>query len=125
MEAGQKLLLGALSAMVLCIGLYLLFFETRIVTQLFESVRDQIKDEELYQQYYKVEKDVIPYEELMAILLNHLEYDIMIDGVSFKKDEHDMDKIAGYGLKKTNYLKEYQYDVGGNIIMITYASMSG
>ena len=125
MEAGQKLLLGALSAMVLCIGLYLLFFETRIVTQLFESVRDQIKEEELYQQYYNVEKDVLPYEELIAILLNHLEYDIMIDGVSFKKDEHDVDKITGYGLKKTNYLKEYHYDEGGNIILITYASVRG
>ncbi len=125
MEAGQKLLLGALSAMVLCIGLSILFYETRIVSQLFDAVRDQMKEEELFQQYYKVEKEIIPYEELVAILLNDLEYDIAIDGVQFKKDEHDMDKIAGYDLKKTNYLKEYQYDEGGKIILIIYASVSG
>lgn len=122
MEAGQKLLIGAASGLVLCIGLYLLIFETRIVSNMFDVVRDQMKDEELYQQYYAEDVEEVPYAELVATLINVLEYDIVIDGKLIKRNEHDIDKIAGYSLKEGIYRKEYQYDESGNITLITYTS---
>ncbi len=122
MEVGQKLLIGAASALVLCIGLYLFLFETRIVSNLFDVVRNQMKDEELYQQYYAEDVEKVSYAELVATLLSVLEYDIVIDGKLIKRNEHDIDKIAGYGLKESDYRKEYQYDESGNIVLITYSS---
>lgn len=122
MEVGQKLLIGAASGLVLCIGLYLLIFETRIVSNMFDIVRDQMKDKELYQQYYAEDIEEVPYAELVATLINVLEYDIVIDGKLIKRNEHDIDKIAGYSLKEGDYRKEYQYDEGGSITLITYTS---
>jgi hypothetical protein len=122
MEAGQKLLIGAASALVLCIGLYLVLFETRIVTNMFDVIRNQLKDEELYQQYYTEDIEEVPYAELVAILLNDLEYDVVIDGEQIQRNEHDIDKIGGYRFKENDYLKEYQYDECGTIVMITYTS---
>ncbi len=122
MEAGQKLLIGAASVLVLCIGLYLLLFQTRIVSDMFDVVRNQLKDEELYQQYYAEDIKIVAYAELVASLLNDLEYDIVIDGQLIKRNEHDIDKISGYSLEDGEYRKEYQYDENGNIILITYTS---
>lgn len=122
METGQKLLLGGVTAIALCIGLYLLIYESRVVTDMFNVVRDQIKEEELYQQYYAEDIEEISYAELVAILLNNLEYDINVNGVLIKKEEHDIDKINVYGLNLTDYLKQYQYDESGNITLISYTS---
>lgn len=122
MEAGQKLLIGAASVLVLCVGLYLILFETRIVTNMFDVVRNQMKDEELYQQYYTEDVEEVPYAELVATLLNDLEYDIVIDGEMIKRNEHNIDKIGGYRLKENDYLKEYQYDENGFTEIITYTS---
>lgn len=122
MEAGQKLLIGATSVLVLCVSLYLILFETRIVTNMFDVVRSQMKDEELYQQYYSEDVEEVPYAELVAILLNDLEYDIVIDGELILRNEYNIDKIGGYGLKENDYLKEYQYDENGFTAMITYTS---
>lgn len=124
METSQKLLLGAASAIVLCIGLYLLIFESRIVSNMFDIVRDQIKEEEIYQQYYAEDIEEVSYAELVAILLNNLEYDIMINEVLIRREDHDTDKIDGYRLNMSDYLKQYQYDESGNITLITYTSKS-
>lgn len=124
METGQKLLLGAASAITLCIGLYLLIFESRIVSNMFDVVRDQINEEELYQQYYAEDIEEVSYAELVATLLNNLEYDIMINGELIRREDHDTDKINGYGLNESDYLKQYQYDESGKITLITYTSKS-
>ncbi len=122
MEAGQKLFIGAASALVLCIGLSLLLFQTRIVSDLFDTVRDQMKDKELYQQYYSEDIEEVSYAELVATLCNDLEYDIVIDGNLIKRNVHDIDMISEYHLREGDYRKQYQYDEGGTIILITYTS---
>jgi hypothetical protein len=122
MEAAQKLLIGAASVLMLCVSLYLVLFENHIVTNIFDVVRNQMKDEELYQQYYTEDVEEVPYAELVATLLNDLEYDIVIDGALIQRNEHDIEKIRGYILKENDYLKEYQYNESGTIEIITYTS---
>ncbi len=122
MEAGQKILIGAASTLVLCLGIYLILFEIRIVSNMFDVVQNQMKDEELYQQYYSNDNEKVTYPELVATLLNDLEYDIVIDGELFKGNDHSVDKITEYGLEEDDYRKEYQYDESGNIILILYTS---
>lgn len=122
MEAGQRLIVGAASGLVLCIGLYLLILQTRTVSNMFDIVRNQMKDKEIYQQYYEKKIEEVPYAELVATLLNTLDYDIVIDGKVIRRREHDMAGITGYPLKKCKYRKEYQYDADGRIEWIIYAA---
>lgn len=122
MEASQKLLIGAASALMFCIGLYLILYETRIVSNMFDVVRNQMKDEELYQQYYVEDIEKVSYPELIATLLNDLEYDIVINGVLIQRNEHDFNRISEYRLNEGDYRKDYQYDESGKITLITYTA---
>lgn len=122
MDTGQRLFLGTVTALLLFIGLYLLILETRIIANMFEVVRNEIKEEEIYQQYYSEDSEKVSYTELVAILLNTLEYDIVVDGISISMDEHNSDRISGYQLKNCDYSKEYHYDEHGKIILISYIS---
>jgi hypothetical protein len=89
---------------------------------MFDIVRDQMKDEQLYQQYYTEDIEEVSYTELVATLLTTLEYDIVIDAVMIKRIEYSIDNLEGYNLRKGNYQKQYQYDENGNIQLITYTS---
>ena len=122
MEASQKILIGAASALMFCIGIYLILYESRFVSEMFDVVRHQMKGEELYQQYYVEDIEKVSYAELIATLLNDLEYDIVINGILVKRNEHNFDQISGYRLKEGDYRKEYQYDESGNIALITYTT---
>ena len=122
MDTGQKLILGAASSVVLCIALYLLIFETRSISNMFDVVRDRIKEEELYQQYNEDNNKEVTYAELVAALMSNLEYDILVNGVLIKKENHDTDKIKSYRLDIGDYVKKYQYDESGNIYLIIYNS---
>lgn len=122
METGLKLFLGVVSTLLLCIGLYLLIYESQTLLGTFDVVRDQLKEEGLNQQHHDENYEEVSYAYLVASLLNTLEYDLIVDGVKIKCKEHDIDKIAGYNLKEGDYLKQYQYDEIGNIQLITYTS---
>jgi hypothetical protein len=122
METSQKLLIGAASTLMFCIGLYLILYETRIVSNMFDVVRNQMKDKELYQQYYVEDIEKVSYPELIATLLNDLEYDIVINGVLIQRNEHDFDQIPEYRLNEGDYRKDYQYDESGKITLITYTA---
>ncbi len=124
MEVGQKLFVGALSVLTLCFGLYLLIYETRAVSIMLDVVKHQIKDEEIYRQYSDNIMEEISFAEMISILMNELEYDIEINGALIRVSEHDIDKIDNYSLTVGPYLKQYQYDENGNILLIIYTSVN-
>jgi hypothetical protein len=124
METGLKLFLDGVTVLIVCIGISFLIYQTRMVTDTYDVIRNQIKEDELYPQYNQIDLEEISYAELIATLLDRLEYDIVVDGVLINHTEHDMDKISEYNLNQGMYLKEYQYDENGNIILITYTSKS-
>lgn len=88
------------------------------------NVRDKLKDNELYQQYYAEDVETLSYATLISTLFQTLEYDVMIDGTIIIKADHSVDRIAEYGIRNVYYKKSYRYDEDGDITMIIYTSVS-
>ncbi len=82
--------------------------------------RQKLKDEVVYQQYHVADKGSITYAELIASLLQPLDYDIIVNGIMINKIWHYPEKISEYAIPKREYNKNYQYDDKGNIIFISY-----
>jgi hypothetical protein len=87
-------------------------------------VREKIKDDVLYQQYPNTNRETVSYAELIAVLMQPLDYNIMVDGVLIRRDKHTAYMISGYGISQSNYSKSYHYNASGNITMIVYTSGS-
>lgn len=118
----MKLVKIVISVLIFCIGVSLLFYESRIYQTSLKLVRELIKQDVIYQQHNIVDRETITYAELIATLLQPLEYDIMIDGILIKKEEHDRSQITAYPIRQTQYSKSYRYNDNGIITIIVYSS---
>lgn len=126
MEDVNKLLYLAFSAIVFCIACLILFFEVRTYRDSLSEVRENYKGEkELYMQYNTKNKEVVTYAELIATLMEPLEYDVIIDGNRISRLTHTTDKIPGYGITNINYIKSYHYNVNGDVDAIIYTKAGG
>jgi len=126
MEEVNKLLYTAFAAIMFCIGTFLLLYGAKQYNKGLDTVRSSYIDSDtMYQQYTSNNEDIVPSAELIATLLNTLEYDIWIDSVLISKGEHSREKITGYGIRNIDYQKTYNYDNYGNITGITYTGISG
>ncbi|MDF2513060.1 MAG: hypothetical protein K0S04_2926 [Herbinix sp.] len=124
MNHANKLIYMAFSAIVFCIGTFLLFYHSKLYLLTLESVTKQgYEDNEVYLQYNADELETITSTELTATLYGSLDYDIRIDGQNIDKEEHDPEDIPGYGIRQTAYKKSYRYDEQGNIQVVIYQSI--
>ena len=124
MNHANKLIYMAFSAIIFCIGTFLLFYHSKLYLLALESVTDQgYKDNEVYLQYNADDFELITSTELTATLFANLEYDIRIDGQNIDKEKHDPEDIPGYGIRQMAYNKSYKYDGQGNIQVVIYQSV--
>lgn len=102
------------------VGMIYLLFSTNTYHQGVSHLREEIKENEvLYQQYVSDEK-LVSYPELVSTLFQTLEYDLEIDGVMIRKQDHDAEKILSYGIIHADYQKTYAYDSKGNVIKVIF-----
>lgn len=122
MENVTKYIQLTLYVILFLVGMYLMLNHSVKYSNIISNVRDRFKDKEkvLYEQQI-LEENYVSYKELIAKLLNNLEYDIEIDGLLINKKEHNALKIESYGIEKADYIKTYIYDKSGNIIKIVYS----
>lgn len=120
MENVNRLMQIAFAAIVFCIGLTILIFKTKIYHSLLEEEKELLKEEVIYQQYNSDHSNIVSDSYLIAALMQPLDYDVMIDTTVVRKTEHSTDKISSYGIQDTDYIKSYQYNDNGEIIMILY-----
>lgn len=123
MGAIAKLFKSTGAVIVFMIGLIVMMYESRTYLQTLEIVRNQQKEEVLYQQYYSADKEIVSYAELVAILLRPLEYDIRINKALISKETHQPDLITDYNIEIGDYKKNYEYDAGGDLVRIIYTSI--
>lgn len=122
MNVTNKLYQWIASAVLFCISIAVLTFFTNSYSALLEETSKMIYDQELYQQYNQENKETITYSELIASLMQPLDYDIKVDGLSISKYEHYVDMISDYSIRNGVYHKRYQYDNRGNITLVIYTS---
>jgi hypothetical protein len=125
MEDTLKLLKLAFAIIVFCIGFTIMSYESKTFHVITRTTREKFKAEELYQQFNDLDRNTVSRSELIAALFHPLDYDIMIDGAIIRKSEHNNDFIAGYGINEEEYIKTYQYDLTGKVILITYEGTEG
>ena len=122
MENWKELVYQSVSTVIFCIAVVLLLHQYASYTKLLEQLK--YRNQSLLYQQYKNEADpLISYAELIATLVQPLEYDMEIDEVLISKYEHTPDQIQSYGIKKTNYVKSYAYDGNGEVTRILYKSI--
>lgn len=115
-----KFLKLAFSMIVFIVGICYLMYGMKTYHQAVSQLRINLKDSDvLYQQYVSEEK-FVPYAELIATLFQPPEYDIEINGVTIKRQEHIAEKILSYGINHVEYQKTYEYDNKGNIVKIIF-----
>ncbi|MBH1940638.1 hypothetical protein I5677_07030 [Mobilitalea sibirica] len=120
MENINKLLYVALGTLIFCIGIFLMFVMAMNYHKTLATTREIIKNDNLYQQYFTKEKEFVTHGELIATLLQPLDYNLSIDGVLILLVEHNEEKIIDYNIREVNYIKSYQRDAIGNIICMEY-----
>jgi hypothetical protein len=124
MGNAMKIVQISIYIVLFCAGIYVLISEEKTYVQTLEIIRENIKDNELYQQYTNTDRETIGYSEIISSLLNPLEYDVMVDSIFINKDTHGKDKIEGYGINRKSYKKSYEYDDYGNITTVIYTGIN-
>jgi hypothetical protein len=124
MENVNKLMQMAFSAIIFCIGLTILFFKAKTFHSFLDEARDAQKEDVIYQQYPIENHETVSYAELIATLMQPLNYDIMIDTKRISAGCHTAD-LMEYGIQKINYRKSYLYDESGAVTMVVYSGNGG
>lgn len=125
MESASKLIQMAFAAIVFCISIVLLFFESKTYNCSLATVRELYKDDYvIYMQYNPDDAVIVSYSELIATLMEPLDYDITVDGLQIKKLEHTADQISTYGIQNADYAKSYRYNDNGDIVFVIYTRIS-
>lgn len=120
MDQINKIIKTSCAVLIFCIGLWLMFNQTRAYMKVLSKARETIKEDVVYQQQNTDNRQIVSYGELVALLLEPLDYDIRIDERNISKSEHNKAMIHSYGIMQGNYIKSYEYDNEGNICRIIY-----
>ncbi len=120
----NKLIRMIVSVLVFCTGLLVMGYEARSYTTALNIAREKLKKDVIYQQQLIIDREIITYAELIATMLQPIEYDMVIDGVRINKDEYSIDNIKDYFIEVSDYTKRYQYGEGGEILTIIYSRKS-
>lgn len=122
MENWKELIYQSISTVIFCVAVTLLLHQYASYTKLIRQLN--CMDELLFYQQYKNEEDaLISYAQLIATIVQPLEYDIEIDQVLISKYEHTRDQIESYGIKNEMYEKNYAYNENGEVTRILYKSI--
>lgn len=79
----------------------------------------------MYQQYEKENEspNILTYEQMCCRLMNELPYNIKINELSIQKDEFDYMLFDFTTLPKTNYQRQYVFDINGKVKEVVYNSV--
>lgn len=121
MENWKDLLYQSISTILFCVAITVFLHQYTSYSKFLEQLKS-MDQPAIYQQERDEEKLITTYPELIASLVQPLEYDIEIDGLLISKYEHTVEQIESYGIKNTRYRKTYAYDSKGAVTRLIYRS---
>lgn len=105
---------------LLALGLMYLFGQEKSLNRLINTVNDDVIDSKsIYQQSNDVDMNIVPNENLYAIVMGYREYPITIDGTEISADGTEYDYYFTL-IKSGSYQRSYEFDSGHNIIKVNY-----
>ncbi len=123
MENTNKLMRMAFAAIVFCIGVIILFYETKTYLSTLAACKEIINEDVIYQQKNSNDMETVTHSELIAFMMQPLEYDIMIDDFIISKNTYDVNDITEYRIQRVKYKKSYLYDEYGDIKRLCFNSL--
>jgi hypothetical protein len=127
MDKILKLLQMAFHVIILFMALTLLYTMSRKFTSLTEKTADIImKDNILYEAHLDKQEHYITHAELIAILLEDIEYDIEVvdkaESYKITAETYSPSDIELYIFVSRKFKKSYVYNINGTIAKIRYLS---
>lgn len=122
MEHYKELIFTAVSTILFCTAVSLLFYQAATYQQTLFQIEERYRSMDALYEAENSVSELTSYAELIMSLCGTLEYDIQIDGRLIKKEEHSIDQIDGYFIPRADYTKSYLHDEDGNLIRIVYWS---
>src|SRR5690554_250406 len=113
------------STFLFCIGIYIFIFSFNEYNRLFEKVVEGYQDEYLVSQVANKNNDKTYYSknQIIALLLEPLDYDIQVDFYLIKKSSHYKSKIKDYIISNGLYDKQYIYNSQGEVIKLQFTGI--
>ena len=124
MEEVLKGIYIAVGTILLCIALSLVFKNNRELSQVLDTQKEIILDKSIVYQEYQEEKDKnITYQELVASLLNGIEYPVKVNGLEITPGTFEPETFDFALIPQTEYKKTYYYNANNEIKLIQYQSI--
>ncbi|HIS61650.1 MAG TPA: hypothetical protein IAC14_05280 [Candidatus Scybalomonas excrementigallinarum] len=124
MEEVLKGIYIAVGTILLCIALSLVFKDNRGLNQVLDTQKEIILDKSVIYQEYQEEKDKnVTYQELVAGLLNGIEYPVKVNGVEITPETFEPETFDFALIPQTEYKKTYYYNANNEIKLIQYQSI--
>lgn len=124
MEEVLKGIYMAVGTLLLCLALALVFHSDREINRVFDTQKEIILDKSVIYQEYQEEKDKnITYQELVASLLNRIEYPIKVNSVEITPETFEPETFNFALIPQTEYKKTYYYNANNEIKLIQYQSI--
>lgn len=122
MSHSMELLHQAFAVILFCFAVSILLFGYRNYMDAFNISKDILKEDIAYEQVYEITKSTVAKGEIIAMLFTPLDYDVEIDGCLISKGEPGKDKPDTYPVKRSAYVKSYEYNSNGSIKKIVFVS---
>jgi len=123
MNHSNELLHQVFAVFLFCIAVSALFYQYHNYLAALNSSTEILNDKIMYEQYNNKEENIYTKGEIIAFLLNQLEYDVEIDGLFISKSENLKENISAYSIRDNSFGKSYVYDKDGKISRIIFTSM--
>lgn len=111
---------------IFCFALAILIIGSRNLDKWILTVKGEIQNTNIIYEYNEVEEHEsdITYSNLVALLLNDIETDVIIDGLILKQEEFNPLSFDYSKVPIANYSKTCQYNPNGSIATIIYKKIN-
>lgn len=125
MDSISRFLYLGFSTLIFCIGFYVFVISFNEYSNLLAVAIDNYQDEDIVLEVGVRDNDIESYSKgyLITLLLEPLDYNIQIDEYLIEKNFHSKNKINEEVFLYDYYVKEYVYDLDGNITRIKFTGI--
>lgn len=125
MDNISDFLIISFSTALFCIGIHVFMLSYNEYDKAYEKAVEGYQNEYVVTQVASKTSDKVSYSknQIVALLLEPLDYDIQVDSYVIKKDFHNKSKIKEYTISHGLYDKQYIYNSQGDIIKVQFNSI--
>lgn len=125
MESSFTFLERISGVLIFCMAISILIMENSILHNTISTLNRSISSQEVLYKHHLEEIDhgVVPYAEVIGILMSELSCDIIVNHIEIKKDIHSPQTFDFTRIDEGRYSKRYELNTKGIIVKIIYSTI--